>query len=80
MVKIFTFVNVEAGRAKDVHRELKKIARKINADVYGLFGEYDFLVITDAGTLKTAANRVVKDVQGIDGVWTTRTLVEAEFD
>lgn len=80
MVKTFTFVNVEAGRAKDVYKELKRIAKRINAGVYGLFGEYDFLVITDSGTLKTAANKVVKEIQSIDGVWTTRTLVEAEFD
>ena len=80
MVKTFTFVNAEAGRAKQVYQGLKRIAKKMDAEVYGLFGEYDFLVISDSSNLKGATRRIVQDIQNVEGVWTTRTLVEAEFE
>ncbi|MBI4362828.1 MAG: Lrp/AsnC family transcriptional regulator [Euryarchaeota archaeon] len=80
MVKTFTFVNAEAGHANRVYQGLKRVAKKIDAEVYGLFGEYDFLVISDSQNLKGATKKIVQDIQNIEGVWTTRTLVEAEFD
>ena len=79
MVRTFTLVNADAGRAKDVLGKLTKIGKNIDAEVYALFGEWDFLVIAVSPNLKSASNKVIADIQGIDGVSRTRTLVEAEI-
>lgn len=75
MVKTFTLVNAEVGRARDVYAKLKKI----DAEVYPLFGEFDFLVIADAADLKSAAAKILEEIQKVKGVARTMTLVGAEL-
>jgi len=75
MVKTFTLVNAEVGRARDVYAELKKVG----AEVHPLFGEFDFMVIVDSPDLRSAAAKILEKIQSIKGVARTRTLVGAEL-
>ncbi|ATZ60829.2 MAG: hypothetical protein BME93_01430 [Methanosarcinales archaeon Met12] len=75
MVKTFTFVNAESGKARDVYAGLKKI----NAEVHPLFGEFDFLVIADSVDLRESAAKVLDRIQKVKGVAKTRTLIGAEL-
>ena len=75
MVKVFTLVNAEMGKAREVLSELKKTG----FEVYPLFGEYDYMVIAETGDLKTATAAILDKIQAIKGVTRTRTLVGAEI-
>jgi len=75
MVKVFTLVNAEMGKAKEVFSELEKTG----FEVYPLFGEYDYMVIAETGDLKTATAAILDIIQAIKGVTRTRTLVGAEI-
>lgn len=75
MVKVFTLVNAEMGKAKEVLSELEKTG----FEVYPLFGEYDYMVIAETGDLKTATAAILDVIQAIKGVTRTRTLVGAEM-
>jgi uncharacterized protein with GYD domain len=75
MIKVFSLVNAEVGKAKEVLSDLKKTG----LEVYPLFGEYDFLVIAEALDLKTATATILEKIQAIKGVTRTRTLVGAEI-
>lgn len=75
MVKTFTLVNAEIGKARDVYAGLDKI----NAEVHPLFGEFDFLVIADSADLRESAAKVLDRIQKIKGVSKTRTLVGVEL-
>lgn len=73
-MKVFILVNAEVGKAKQVFGEIKKIC----PESYPLFGEFDFIVITEAKDLKTATSFILEKIQAIKGVTRTRTLVGAE--
>ncbi len=75
MVKVFSLVNAEVGKAKEVLDALKKSG----LEVYPLFGEYDFIVIAESRDLKTATATILEKIQSIKGVTKTRTLVGAEL-
>jgi uncharacterized protein with GYD domain len=75
MVKVFTLVNAEIGKAKEVLGQLKKTG----LEVYPLFGEYDFVVIAEPVDLKTATATILEKIHAIRGVTRTRTLVGAEI-
>jgi len=75
MVKVFSLVNAEVGKAKEVLSELKKTG----LEVYPLFGEYDYMVIVEAGDLKTATAAILDKIHAVKGVTRTRTLVGAEM-
>jgi len=75
MVKVFTLVNAEMGKAREVLSELKKTG----LEVYPLFGEYDYMVIVETGDLKTATSAILDKIHAVKGVTRTRTLVGAEI-
>jgi uncharacterized protein with GYD domain len=75
MVKVFTLVNAEVGKAKEVLAQLKKTG----LEVYALFGEYDFIVLAETVDLKTATATILEKIQAVRGVTRTRTLVGAEI-
>ena len=75
MVKVFTLVNAEVGKAKEVLAQLKKTG----LEVYPLFGEYDFIVIAEPKDLKIATATILEKIHGVRGVTRTRTLVGAEL-
>ena len=75
MVKVFTLVNAEVGKAKEVFAQLKKTG----LEVYPLFGEYDFIVIAEPKDLKTATATILEKIHAVRGVTRTRTLVGAEI-
>ena len=70
------FVNVVPGTEKVAYGELIKI-RGIK-DMYHVFGEFDFIIISDVGGL-SELNRLVDTVRENENVITTRTIVGAEL-
>ena len=75
MVKVYTLVNAEIGKTKEVLSELEKTG----FDVSPLFGEYDFIVIAEEADLKTATATIIRKIHTIEGVTRTKTLVGAEI-
>ena len=75
MVKVFSLVSAEVGKAKEVLSELEKTG----FEVYPLFGEYDFIVIAESADLKTATAAILDKIHAIKGVTRTRTLIGAEI-
>ena len=71
-----TFVNVVPGCEKMAYGELVKI--KGIKDIYHVFGEFDFIIISDVGGLSDL-NRLVDTIRENENVITTRTIVGAEL-
>lgn len=69
-------VNVVPGHEKDTYDGLMKI--KGIKDAYHVFGEFDFVVITNVDGLSTL-NKLVDTVREIKTVTTTHTIVGAEL-
>lgn len=68
--------NVVPGREKDTYHCLTKI--KGIKDVYHVFGEFDFVVITDIDGL-SSLNKLVDTIREIKTVTTTHTIIGAEI-
>jgi len=71
-----TLVNVVPGQEKAAYNELVKI--KGIKDVYHVFGEYDFVVISNVDGL-SALNKLVDTIREIESVTATQTIVGAEL-
>ena len=76
MVIGVTMVNVMPGSEKTTYVEIKKM--KNVRDIYHVFGEFDFVVIIEAGSL-SELNKTVDDIRAIEGVTKTQTVVGAEI-
>lgn len=75
MVVAVCFINTELGSEVKVRSRLSMFqgVRK----VIELFGEYDFMLIIDAESLRQV-NYIVDHVRDIDGVKATKTIIGAE--
>ena len=65
-----------------VDADVNKISNELeNADleVYPLFGEHDFIVISEFGDSKTTSSNLIEKIHPIDGVVKTHTLVGSEI-
>jgi uncharacterized protein with GYD domain len=65
-----------------VDADVNKISNELeNADleVYPLFGEHDFIVISEFGDSKTTASNLIEKIHPIDGVVKNKTLVGSEI-
>ena len=71
-----TFVNIVPGREKLAYGELLNINGI--KDVYHIFGEFDFIVISDVDGL-SALNNLVDTIRESDNVTATRTVIGAEL-
>ncbi len=71
-----TLVNVVPGQEKAAYNELLEI--KGIKDVYHVFGEYDFVVISNVDGL-SALNKLVDTIREIESVTATQTIVGAEL-
>lgn len=69
-------INVVPGEEKSVYNELMKIGDV--KDVFHVFGEYDFVVVTEVEGLSTL-NKLVDRIREIKGVTATKTIVGAEL-
>lgn len=69
-------MNVVPGQEKAAYNELLKI--KGIKDVYHVFGEYDFVVISNVDGL-SALNKLVDTIREIESVTATQTIVGAEL-
>jgi len=76
MVVGVTLVNVVPGQEKEAYKELTNI--KGIKDVYHVFGEYDFVVISEVEGLSTL-NRLVDTIRESKNVTATHTIVGAEL-
>ena len=65
-----------------VDADVNKISNELeNADleVYPLFGEHDFIVISEFGDSKTTASNLIEKIHPIDGVVKNKTLIGSEI-
>jgi DNA-binding Lrp family transcriptional regulator len=71
-----TLVNVVPGQEKAAYNELVRI--KGIKDVYHVFGEYDFVIISNVEGL-SALNKLVDTIRDSENVTSTQTIVGAEL-
>jgi len=71
-----TFVKVVPGQEKAVYNELLKI--KGIQDAYHIFGEFDFIVISNVDGL-SALNRLVDVIRESKNITATNTILGAEL-
>lgn len=76
MVIGVTLVNVVPGQEKAAYNGLLKI--KGIKDVYHVFGEFDFVVISNVEGL-SALNKLVDTIRENENVTKTQTIVGAEL-
>jgi DNA-binding Lrp family transcriptional regulator len=76
MVIGVTFVKVVPGQEKSAYNELLKI--KGIQDVYHIFGEFDFIVISKVDGL-SELNRVVDSIRESKNITATSTIIGAEI-
>ena len=76
MVIGVTLVNVVPGQEKTAYNELVKV--KGVKDVYHVFGEYDFVVISNVDGL-SALNKLVDTIRESENITATQTIVGAEL-
>ncbi len=76
MVIGVTLVNVVPGQEKAAYNGLLKI--KGIKDVYHVFGEFDFVVISNVEGL-SALNKLVDTIRENENVTSTQTIVGAEL-
>ena len=69
-------VKVVPGQEKSAFNELKNI--KGTKDIYHIFGEYDFVVISEVEGLSTL-NNLVDTIRESESVTSTQTVVGAEL-
>jgi len=75
MTKAFILVDADVQQIENVSKELEKT----ELEVYPLFGEHDFLVITEFGDSKTTASNLLEKIHPIPGVVKTQTLVGSQI-
>jgi len=75
MVVAVCFINTELGKEVTVRSRLSMFQGV--RTVIELFGEYDFMLIIDAESLRQV-NYIVDHVREIDGVKATKTIIGAE--
>lgn len=76
MVIGVTLVNVVPGQEKAAYNELLNI--KGIKDVYHVFGQFDFVVISNVDGL-SALNKLVDTIRESENVTKTQTIVGAEL-
>ncbi|MBU4138978.1 MAG: Lrp/AsnC ligand binding domain-containing protein [Euryarchaeota archaeon] len=76
MVIGVTLVNVVPGQEKVAYNGLLKI--KGIKDIYHVFGEFDFVVISNVEGL-SALNKLVDTIRENENVTSTQTIVGAEL-
>lgn len=76
MTKSFILIDAEISKIEDVFKELEKT----DLEVYPLFGEHDFIVITEFGDSKTTASNLLEKIHPIEGIVKTKTLVGSDIE
>jgi uncharacterized protein with GYD domain len=76
MVIGVTFINIVPGHEKVAYQELLKINGI--KDVYHIFGEFDFIVISNVDGL-SALNNLVDTIREGEYVTATHTVIGAEL-
>ena len=69
-------VNVVPGQEKAAYNQLQKVNGI--KEIYHVFGEYDFIVISEVEGLSTL-NKLVDTIRESDNVTATQTVVGAEL-
>jgi len=76
MVTGCVLIELKAGKDREAFDKLKKLEAK---QIYGLFGEYDVLMILEAENIGELTEFVIDNVRSIEGVDNTRTIITAEL-
>lgn len=76
MVKGVCLIRVEVGGEAEVRKKLPQV--KGVREAMQLFGEYDFIAIIEAESLKEL-NQAVDRIRSIPEVTSTKTLVAADY-
>ena len=77
MARCFVLISVEPGKEMDAYRGFKSV--KGIAEVAPLLGDIDFILIIEAETTNDIAHIVINHIRRVNGVVSTKTLVEDEF-
>jgi DNA-binding Lrp family transcriptional regulator len=64
MAKSFILIDADVNKISDVLNELNKA----DLEVYHLFGEHDFLVISEFEDAKTIDSNLIEKIHPIEGV------------
>lgn len=72
----FVFVNVEAGREKEVLENIKKIS-EVKAS-YLVFGVFDIVAMVESDTFEKLREMVTKKIRQLDKVRSTMTMIVME--
>lgn len=72
----FVFVNVEAGREKEVLENIKKIP-EVKAS-YLVYGVYDIVAMVESDTFEKLREMVTKKIRQLDKVRSTTTMIVME--
>jgi len=72
----FVFVNVEAGREKEVLENIKKIP-EVKAS-YLVYGVFDIIVMLESDTFEKLREMVIKKIRQLDKVSSTMTMIVME--
>lgn len=75
MIVTVCMINVELGKETKVRRALSMFEGV--RELIHLFGEYDFMAIIEADSLKQVKDIVYK-IRKIEGITSTRTIIGAE--
>jgi len=76
MQTAFILINVSAGKTWEVIEKLKKMEEVV--EVYSIAGEYDIIAKIIFFSLKTLGEIVPKNIQNIQGIERTNTLLSFE--
>lgn len=77
MAKAYVLISVEPGKEMEAYRGFKKVKGVLEATP--LLGDIDFILIVEAETTNDIAHIVINHIRRVNGVVSTKTLVEDEF-
>jgi DNA-binding Lrp family transcriptional regulator len=77
MAKCFVLISVEPGKEMEAYRGFKNV--KGVTEATPLLGDIDFILVIEAETTNDIAHIVINHVRRVNGVVSTKTLVEDEF-
>jgi DNA-binding Lrp family transcriptional regulator len=77
MTKGYVLINIEPGREMHVYQQLMKL--KGASDVSPLLGDIDFIIILETNNPNDIADIVVKKIRTIQGVVSTKTMIQDDF-
>lgn len=73
MIQAYVFINVQAGKAKDVIRKLRR--KKFVKKAHLVTGLHDAIAFIEGKTVKNLADNITEGVHNVKGITKTVTCV-----